>query len=235
MKKSSTFFLAAIAISGIGAMSASAQVIYNTTYDTGNASGYSQNDTGAPVVSTFSYQPGTNSNGVGGSTALSLGFDASAVIPANNYAVNMFSNQNKTGNNATSADLSLFTLNFDVSALGLVSNPQTLLVDIKFAGGANSNGNVFSVTGTGFDSISINLGAAQAFGTAPTTANINNSLQLKFYTFDNAANKFGRDGGNAIYIDNVTLTAVPEPSTVALLGLGAAGMVIFARRRSRRA
>jgi hypothetical protein len=39
------------------------------------------------------------------------------------------------------------------------------------------------------------------------------------------------NGNEYIYIDNLTMTAVPEPTMLALAGLGAAGLMIFRRRK----
>jgi hypothetical protein len=44
------------------------------------------------------------------------------------------------------------------------------------------------------------------------------------------ANSSGTDG-QAFYIDNLTITPIPEPTSCALVGLGAAALLIFRRRK----
>jgi hypothetical protein len=47
-----------------------------------------------------------------------------------------------------------------------------------------------------------------------------------------AISSFGAGQGNAlVYLDDITVTLVPEPTAVGLLGLGSLGLVAFARRR----
>jgi hypothetical protein len=41
----------------------------------------------------------------------------------------------------------------------------------------------------------------------------------------------GQLASDALYWDNASLTLVPEPSTLALLGLGMAGAMIWRRRQ----
>jgi PEP-CTERM motif len=41
----------------------------------------------------------------------------------------------------------------------------------------------------------------------------------------------GQTGNSLVYLDDITVTIVPEPATVGLVGLGSLGLVAFARRR----
>jgi hypothetical protein len=41
----------------------------------------------------------------------------------------------------------------------------------------------------------------------------------------------GQSGDSLVHLDDVTVTIVPEPATVCMLGLGSLGLVAFARRR----
>jgi PEP-CTERM motif len=41
----------------------------------------------------------------------------------------------------------------------------------------------------------------------------------------------GQTGNSLVYLDDITVTIIPEPATVGLVGLGSLGLVAFARRR----
>ncbi|WPJ95741.1 hypothetical protein SH580_20180 [Coraliomargarita algicola] len=227
MKTTSTL-LTAIAL--IGSVSyLSAQTIYSTDYDT--FSPYSQNDSTTATGVTYTFSDSGNTNGLTGA-ALSLEFDASAVTDPEQYALNMFTNQQATGTLATSENAADYNLEFDISALGLTSSPQTLLLDVRFDGNSvNQTVSNLNITDTGFTHVSLNL-ATIGFTTL-TAANINSSLSLKFYTYNSGGvDKFGRDAGNAVYVDNVTLTQIPEPSTFAAIAGLLALTSIMIRRRS---
>jgi hypothetical protein len=59
---------------------------------------------------------------------------------------------------------------------------------------------------------------------------------LRALTFDDYSDAATRNinGNVQLYIDNLTLTPVPEPSTIALVGLGLAGLLFVRRNRTAR-
>lgn len=210
-----------------GASSLSAQVIYSTDYDVNN--GYSQNDSNTGTGSVFTFNDDANTDGVGGGDALSIRFDASAVDITDDYNINTFTNQVATGTAATSTNFADYDLSFDINSLGLSGASNTILMDVKFSGAPSVNEISVAITDT-YQNLTFNLGT---IGYAGTLAQINDGLQLKFYTYNNAAGKFGRDADNGVFVDNITVTQVPEPSTfAALAGLAALGFVMVRRRRS---
>lgn len=225
-----TSILAAAASFAV-AVSANAQAIYSINYDS-NPSNFSQADISpGTVIRTFTYTPGSNTAGVGGSTAADLNFDSSAIIAPDNYSLSFFTQSNTLQNSATSADLSLFQLDFEIIAQGLTSTTKSLALEVKFNSGSVSGQSSFTVTNDNpFETISLNLGDF-SFGSV-TTGDINTNIELKFISF-NPADTFGRDAGNAIIVDNISLTQIPEPSTyVAIAGLLALGIAAFRRRRA---
>jgi hypothetical protein len=231
-KKTKTSILTAASLTGVALSLSGQTVIYSTDFDTTN--GYSQNDSNGTVVD-YTFSDTGNTNGVGGSDALSLEWDASALVTDTGYTLKFFSNQIATGTAATSDNSSDYTLEFDLSTLGLVSASTSINFDINF-GGVTATTFPTITDASGFTHYSIDLGTLSAFDSL-TAANINSSLQIKFYTWDDQGyDKFGADAGNAIYVDNITLTqaaAIPEPSTfAALAGALALGVTMIRRRRS---
>jgi len=59
------------------------------------------------------------------------------------------------------------------------------------------------------------------------------SANVPSYTFDSVAFATDTNAGNSVTFSNVTVSAVPEPSTFALLaGMGALGFILYRRRQS---
>jgi hypothetical protein len=76
-----------------------------------------------------------------------------------------------------------------------------------------------------FQHFSINLGTFNA-GAVPTGQTRQIAWQMDEYTFG------GPGTGDQMVIDNVQLTMVPEPSSLALAILGAASFALLRRRKS---
>ncbi|WFB36239.1 PEP-CTERM sorting domain-containing protein [Kiritimatiellota bacterium B12222] len=216
----------------MGATSASAEVIYIIDYDS-NTSNYSQNDSSAAPVKdhgTFSYTPGSNTNGVGGTNALSLDWDATTAAPSDNYQFKLFTNKNSTANLATTDDLSLLSLDFSLFVAGQVASPDPIKLAVSFSGNKSADKNISPVNGS-YTNYSFAL-SDFTFASAPTLGDINGGLQVVIESgWDKGDNVFGWDSGNSIHLDNVSVNqAIPEPSSVILL-LVAGGALLFYRRK----
>jgi hypothetical protein len=201
---------------------------------------FSWGDTGnvTPVNSPYyvSIQPGA---GVGGSQALV--YEDTFHNQWNGYVANQigYSGGNPSGN--TSANLSDYTLSFQMAIWNGVGLGH-LQVDLQgwagewFTGAFTETGaktiDTSSVTvGGGFQTISVNLGTwAAGSGFDPTSQTYQPQLQVNGWELAGG----GPVTDETIAIDNlqVTMVAVPEPSTLALIGLGAASLLALRRRNS---
>ncbi len=145
----------------------------------------------------------------------------------------------------TSSDAADYNIVFDLQANGFT--PVNVDVFLNFRDSTNTNV---------FGQISINQGNA-AFSVFVNQLNTNNTVSVSLplsefsglpanvsglasadrfsYQINSRSPLANYSAGNAnvLVIDNVGIVAVPEPSSVALLGLAAAGVAIFARRRNR--
>jgi PEP-CTERM motif len=61
---------------------------------------------------------------------------------------------------------------------------------------------------------------------SPYNPTLSSNLRVQF-----GAGGFGFDANNIVTLDNILVTTVPEPTSLALVGLGAAGLVFLRRRR----
>ena len=175
--------------------------------------------------------------GVGGSQALAWQDNFNAAY--NGYLASQigYSGGNPSGN--TSANLSDYTLSFQMAIWNGVGLNH-LQVDLQGWGGQWYSG-AFSetgakaidtssvVVGAGFQTISVNLGTwAAGSGFDPTSQTYQFQLQVNGWELANG----GPVTDEIIAIDNLQVTMVPEPTTLALIGLGAASLLAMRRRNS---
>ena len=112
---------------------------------------------------------------------------------------------------------------FTLTSAG-TTGPATLLNSFTFATGTKS-----SSTATNISPL-VTLPVAvtnQSLGSTPWTPG--SALWIVFQQSNSAG------GAQGLSIDGFTFSAVPEPGTYALVGLGFAGLVLFTRRRASRA
>ncbi|HBR93758.1 MAG TPA: hypothetical protein DEA90_06300 [Opitutae bacterium] len=141
-----------------------------------------------------------------------------------------FTNKSDTTNLATTDDLSKFTVDFSLFTDGLVSASENFIIALAFNGNKSANKTIAATNGSYVD-FSFSL-SDFTYSTAPTIGDLNGGLQVTIESsYLKGDETYGYDTGNAIRLDNVTVTQIPEPSTFAsLAGLLALGAAVIRRR-----
>jgi hypothetical protein len=146
-----------------------------------------------------------------------------AATMADSQALALSGNDYFTFNLTPVSAVNLSTLKFDIAVEGSVTASYFLQAAVG-AGSFANVGSTVSTSSTTWSTQTISLSAAQFQSlTLPVT--------FRIYVFDNAKSGASMRG----LLDNVTLDAVPEPSTWAMMGLGAGllGAVQRFRRKLR--
>jgi hypothetical protein len=191
--------LISVAVFAAASLSISAQTtIYSMDYDL-DISSWSQGEKIAN--SSYTYLPGTNADGVGGTTAFSYKWDASGA--SGELSAKVITKKDDRINDATTSDLSRLSLNFSVFAGGLLQSTDTFRVAIQL-GAAKSNLIDFNVTKDSFTRVSLAL-SQFTFDKAPTIADINAGVIFTFEQWGTADDKWGYDAGNSLILDNILL------------------------------
>ena len=218
------FLISASLLSG---SASAASTIFNLDYN--NASNPNPNfDQADPTgISTKTY---TDLVGFDGTRALQVEFDTSPTAP---FSVSYFTNLGSSTVDApTSTSESDYTLSFDVRIQGFnTGTTQTSaqysiqLNDEKYEGTFNATA-AYQTVMMSLSDLN-NTGAGQSLSLADFTTGTR-QFRVAFLGLDN---KFEAVTDNNSYnVDNVLLTQVPEPSSLAALSL-AAGAGLFLRRR----
>lgn len=129
----------------------------------------------------------------------------------------------------TSANLSDYTLEFDAlvnktgGGFGLTFQTWTGTFFGGTFGGSSYPTEVYPSTANVFQHFSFNLGAFSA-GAVPTGQTWQIAWQMDEYTYG------GPGTGDQMVIDNIQVTMVPEPTSLALCAVGALGLVLRRRK-----
>lgn len=164
---------------------------------------------------------GINALGVGGSQALFGTWDYSA---ANTYTWSQMTYYG-VGGAGGGASLSSIMISLDIFMQGSEGSSSPITVSALQNGGAISRDFVPALANGVYTHVQYTLDqTTETGGTFDPTAAF--WFRASYGNFG-----FGYDSPNTVQIDNVTISVVPEPSTAAMLVMGALGFV-WLRRRS---
>lgn len=190
--------------------------------------------------------------GVGGSQAYTQGWDGTVSSLDGFYFIGggEFAVFADDGNPLPSSDPADYTFYIDVKVTGnSIPTPVPFTVyqfndnydteqgedgngDTVVNGAENWNSTLAPVLvdGAGYvtSSYTLDSGAIGA-DSGVTTPTFDPTVSLQ-WRFAFGAGEFGFDGGNSLHIDNIRLEVVPEPASMALLGVG--GLMMMLRRRA---
>lgn len=215
---------------GVG-LPAAAAPVYDVDFDN-TAPTYAQGDGSGTRTLTYTTGGTSTADGVGGTKGSKYTFDLTGLsgFTFNNpfYQIN-----NTTGFlGATSTDVNDYEVSFDIRAEGMTGSSVGATFDLRL-GDANFTSSV-TYTGT-YAKTTLNLGDIASdtnFDLTDFTASSGSQRQFKFTVFGSGdAGKFGYDSGNALYLDNFQINEIPEPASMALIGLGS--LCLLGRRRAR--
>ena len=230
-------YLLSLGILALAAYPAAAQILYQQNFDAAGLSSSSVAPGGYVAVNdisstgwqvqggagggTSALTAGVNANGVAGSQALFATWDYSA---GTGYTWSQMTYYG-VGNPGAGATLSSIQISLDIFMSG--SESSTTPISVGAVQGSGSSELDFTPTlanGT-FTHVQYTLDQATLNGGAfdPTAG--------FWFRVQYGNNGFGFDTPNTVQLDNVTISVVPEPSTAAMLVLGAFGW-IWSRRRS---
>ncbi len=226
-----------LTISALALASASAQTILEINFDSAPA-GFTQTNafTNGTPNPTTSYSV-VNSAGVGGTNGGVATMDSTGLTGATFLNFQNEANTLARVNTAISTNPADYTITFDVRAVGLTGSSAFGGIRLFFENGsvARDYTGSFNITSS-YAPVSFSL--SELDGGYGTITNFASTLNTGAFTLQVAApgalTDFALAAGNQIIVDNINITAVPEPGTVGLL-IGSLGvMVVVARRRRRR-
>ena len=230
--------VSAIVLCGFVATAPAQITIFSQNFDSGlsateSLSGYYGGDI---TSSTFGIVSGV---GTGGSSALQE-VNGTAGNTGNGYGYAAVQLQEHVVTGNTSANLSDYTLSFDARASAGSLNLQIQTWSLANFGGTQGGtlntapanpgyGNDLTLTPTNYTHFSLNLGNSTIFPASTGFDSLGGTWQIAFQ-LNGGGN--GNPANLTMNIDNVVLTMVPEPSSIALCAMGVVSGLMLIRRRT---
>ncbi len=227
-----------VALLGSFAATTQAQIVFSDNFE-GYTAGSDQLAAWASTGTLANYSLTVASGtGVSGSQGLTWQADFNAAYSGFMPCNLGYSGGNPSGN--TDPNINDYTLSFDMAVASGVAVNQLQLTLNGWAGqwftgastGSQAAIDTSAVTvGSGFQLVTVNL------GTLFTGSGGNFDPTSQTYQFQFQLNGWQLAGGGPVTgeqmtLDNVQISIVPEPSTIALVGLGMAGLCCLRRRNA---
>jgi hypothetical protein len=111
-------------------------------------------------------------------------------------------------------------ITFDAARGGSADRGFEVTYRVGSTGSFNSLGTTFPPAGTNnYGRFTFNL-------SSPATLSANDDVEFRLLGFTPSP-------GNTLFVDNVTVTAIPEPGSLLLMSVGVAGILLLKFRRSK--
>lgn len=206
---------------------ASAAVIYSLDFNTETGTpgdynpNYDQADPGG--ISTKGY---VASVGDDGSRALQVDFDTTGDPFSVSYFTNLSSSSVDSPTSISTAD---YTLSFDVRIDGFDGDDSSVFSQYSITLGDEKFEGSFNATAS-YQTIEVSLDSLTNTGASSFDLSDFTGTQQFRVAFLGLNNKFDLDNNNSYFVDNIKLAQIPEPSSIALLGVVGLGFLVRRRR-----
>lgn len=234
MKKS---FLAALACLAVSALTAKAQLIagwdFQTTTNNGTAVAASPNTPTVFVANVGTgtlYLNGTNGSSTWNATTELNGFGGTALNATNGLSTTTTSPASLALLGGTGNATNGKSIVFSFSTTGITDPISISYATQRTNTGYNSQLWEYSLNATDWFTLQTNTSIPASFAVVTLTSTTALSNQATAYVRFTGTGASSASGNNRL--DNIQIAAVPEPGTVALVGLGLGAILFGLRRRT---
>ena len=172
---------------------------------------------------TITITGGIDNNGFGGSQGLFADWNFAS---ASQYTYAQYTTYGSVNAPGAGTTLSQVQVSLDIYISG--SEGSSSPVTVSFQNNSASWNFTPTLANGAYTPVTFTLDQATENGSAAFDPTQSSSFQVS----TGAGNGFGFDNNNVLEFDNVLIQTVPEPTSLALMGLGVAGLALFRRRNA---